>query len=325
MEQLLYPAQWLEGHSRRVGYIDGTGSICLTVAADAAFGFNEGRARIKRGGKIGVIDAAGNLVLDCILASAFDYRFGWSVASVDGVSRGLLDREGRWGLEPAPREVSSVSAELYCSKELGEDGWYLRNFRGESYAGPFPFRTEALSCGRIRVFEGSGRYRYVGVDGEQVIDREFPAAFDFSEDLALVCLGQRWCYIDVGGVPKISCVDFQEFPDGSCFHQGLAPVGCLNTRSGIDYFYINTGGRITIGPYGGTKEFSAHGAAACKAGTDKWGLIDREGRWIAKPEWLLVDSFSGDLARAFREAPIRGKAHYLDSAGRVVWVDGERK
>lgn len=245
------------------------------------------------------------------------------MASIDGVERGLLDRAGKWVVPPQPRELAVVSTELYCSKEAGEDGWYLRDLRGKKCGGPFPFRAEVVACGRIRVLEESGCYRYLDTRGKQAIAGDFPIAFDFSENQALVSREERWHYIDPQGITTIEHLEFSDFPNGSCFHQGLAAVGRLAAKGRIDYFYIGTDGDVALGPFGAAKDFTVHGAAACEAGTEKWGLIDQEGKWLAQPEWFLLDSFSGDLARAFREAPIRGKAHYLDCAGRIVWIDGK--
>lgn len=317
----LYPAQWLENGQRRIGYIDSAGAVQLAVSANAVFPFCEGAARIKRDGRFGVIDQTGATMVECAFASATDYRFGLSVVSPDGVVRGLIDQRGNWKLRPAKRELVVISRDLYSSKEDGDAGWYLRRLQGEKCAGPYEFPPDELRCGRILTREDSGIYRFLDTEGRLAIKRIFTKAFPFGEEWALVCTEDKWRYINTEGDEKLQ-FEFDECPGGSRFNAGLAPVGQLRGRA-VQYLFIDKTGEVVVGPYAAIKEFTPYGAAAKDLATKAWGLIDGRGKWVLRPEWFLVDSFVGQLARAFREAPIRGKVHFVNADGAIVWVDNE--
>jgi hypothetical protein len=108
---------------------------------------------------------------------------------------------------------------------------------------------------------------YIGIDGNEIIARQFTGAGNFSEGLAPVRKDDKWGYIDPQGVIKIA----PQFDEAHSFSEGLAPV-----RKENKWVYINQEGQVAFEtPFEAVSNFS-EGLAAVKL-NNKWGYINKKG------------------------------------------------
>src|SRR3989338_10974146 len=84
-----------------------------------------------------------------------------------------------------------------------------------------------------------GKWGFINVKGEFVIQPSFEAADDFNEGLARVMIGGKWGYIDAKGQTAIE----PKYSDAGDFAEGLAPVE-LDGKWG----YIDPKGEFAIKP-----------------------------------------------------------------------------
>ncbi len=182
-------------------------------------------------------------------------------------------------------------------------------------------------------------YGFIDRDGNKATDIKFDYADSFSEDLALVRVGNAgtgmYGYIDKSGwmviEPKFPYKDFTK--DDQKFSEGLALVRIGTMRRG-KYGFIDKQGHTVIDvKYKMAKPFS-EGLACVKVGDwgkGKYGFINRNGHFVVKPQYDRAESHSdglagvwnGDTLTAFlsllsmvpNTPEITGTWNYIDKAG----------
>ena len=156
---------------------------------------------------------------------------------------------------------------------------------------------------------------YIGTRGQFVIEPQFRNAFEFSEGLAAVQIGELWGYIDKTGNTVIN----PNFVSACSFSEGLACVSVCDTQyNGCPYGYINKKGEMVIKPLSEPFTISpssfSEGLAQIRKG-EKFGYIDKQGHIVIHPKFdFTADYFSEGLARI----RINGKFGYIDKEGQIV-------
>src|SRR5207237_1438165 len=92
---------------------------------------------------------------------------------------------------------------------------------------------------------------------------------------------------------------------------GLAPV---MANEADKWGYINKSGKFAIPPQFDLALCFSEGLASVKV-NDKWGYINRTGTMVIEAKFVEADSFFDGLARV----SIGGRDAYIDKAGNVVW------
>lgn len=186
---------------------------------------------------------------------------------------------------------------------------------------------------------------YIDKTGEIVVPGKYTLAYDFSEGLAAVRIGEypndKWGYINVAGEEVVPCI----YDDAGAFSEGIAAVmghgnwGCIDktgkevvpcTYSHIaafsegrarvsvydgGYGYIDTTGKEVIPcTYSGARNFS--GGLAAVQTWNGWGFINATGREIVPCMYRMVEDFSEGLAVVEREDDWTWG--YVDTTGREV-------
>jgi len=129
-----------------------------------------------------------------------------------------------------------------------------------------------------------GKYGFMDRSGKTVISPQFEMAFGFSEGLAHVQVGAKSGYINTKGTMVIT----PQFDDALQFQYGRAAV------------------KLCCGLWAQQKP------------DNRFGFIDKDGKYISSPDFSWVGFFSGDLA------PIRtagGALAFLDRSGKMVLAD----
>jgi hypothetical protein len=133
----------------------------------------------------------------------------------------------------------------------------------------------------------------------------------FSDDLALVRVGDKYGYIEIlKGDISIA----PQFEDAASFNQGLAAV----KAAGL-WGYISPKGETVITPiFENAFDFS-EGLAAVKSG-EKWGFIDSQGDFVVDPQFDFAGRYHNGLAWVEKD----GSGGYIDEVGRYVWPEAQR-
>jgi hypothetical protein len=127
----------------------------------------------------------------------------------------------------------------------------------------------------------NGKYGYMDKSGKTIISPQFDMAYGFSESLAHVRIGTKSGYINTKG----SIVITPQFDDAQQFQYGRASV------------------KLCCGPWGKN------------SGGDKFGFIDKDGKYLNSPDFTWVGMFSGGFA------PVKtadGTLAFVDRDGKIV-------
>ncbi|HEX5965176.1 MAG TPA: WG repeat-containing protein [Pyrinomonadaceae bacterium] len=197
-------------------------------------------------------------------------------------------------------------------------------------------------------FHGVARVRknrkwgYIDEKGKQVIPFSFDDALDFIGEIAPVRVGRQWGYIDLSGrwivTPRFQAAG--EFVDGRARVVLWTRVQCGNGKSvpnneapehvfvipdilvlltggcsPVDdrYGFIDKSGRFVIEPQLQRAEDFSEGVAAFATG-NKFGYIDVDGNVVIAAQFEQAENFAEGLAVAQRN----NKWGYIDKSGR--WV-----
>ena len=279
-------------HPHRKGYIDKSGLLVIPFQYEYACDFHDGRACVTVGKADGIIDRSGRWIIE---PGKYDDVRGVTegrYAFRKGKSWGFLDSDGRVVIQPVYNKVSNFSEGLCCVKYDSNESAYIdRDGR---------VRIRLPNPEWIGYYTKTKRPRWEGRS--------------FSEGLAAVK-----GYVSLPSPPE-EWANWRSLP------------------SGYYYGYISKDGRMAIEPrFGSAGDFSEGLAAVTITGD---GLLSDSGEiiggWSQDPEepepppaWGFINQ-KGEVvipmiyekAKHFREgfAPVRvgGKWGYIDRTGRMV-------
>lgn len=191
---------------------------------------------------------------------------------------------------------------------------------------------------RLYTFFADGRFGYVDSSGDFVIEPKFDTAGDFFDDLARVTIGgisvnnlpvymgSREGYIDRTGKFVIEPGKFVFTNDFSEGLAGVQPVDCHDVKKCNGY--IDTKGKIVISPQFQTVGRFKEGTAAVRVADDKWGLIDKTGKFIMPPIYdgiipVIEGIGIGFIIKNRRQTPFDQKTRdfetmFFDLAGNIT-------
>jgi hypothetical protein len=177
-----------------------------------------------------------------------------------------------------------------------------------------------------------GKHGFMDKSGKTVIAPQFDDTGSFSEGLAAVKVGTRFGFINSKG----SIVIAPQFDEASAFSDGRAAV-----RVGTKFGFIDKKGGMAIVPqFDNVKDFR-NGRAAVQlccgpnwtidtkigghVGNDRYGFIDRDGKYIGPPTFLFVDpSFLPSAGWTDDVTLVKtadDQAGILNDSGKVTIVD----
>jgi hypothetical protein len=193
-------------------------------------------------------------------------------------------------------------------------------------------------------FEWPPRMGFIDAHCDIVVEPQFDGAFDFSEGLALVCIGPckyvkdnpkevlsldetwqgKFGFIDTSGKLAINPM----YSAAGSFHQGLA-TAATGERKLLKYApfgYIDKTGKMVIPEqFTLADDFDEAGMAAVCIGekdAQRCGYIEKTGKYVINPQFYSTTSFKNDVAMVFETK--QSTASYIDRAGKIIWK-GENK
>ncbi|UQZ80859.1 KWG Leptospira [Paenibacillus konkukensis] len=245
-----FPVSYKTIHGTKWGYIDGLGATAIPVQYDYASDFQEnGLGRVQMRGHSGVINAAGQYVVQPIYDSIGEFSEGRSVV-IDSQGFKLMDESGRIVTKKAYSYIASMQNGRAMFTHVPQAG------------------VEAST------------YGYLDAQGNEVIPAQFQDAGDFYRNKAVVKIrDNEYALIGLNG-NRIATYPYA-FVGG--LGDGLLPF--QQTVNG-KYGYIDEQGRVVLQPaYTGALPFQ-EGRAVVNTGenyTARYGVIDKQGRFVVQP------------------------------------------
>lgn len=309
------------------GYIDKTGKWIINPQFDGVDNFSYGLAVVKINQKRGYIDANGNVVIapQFISADAFA-KNGLACVAIgnteDDLKYGFIDKTGAFLVEPQfeqagsfeDNDIAPVSVDgnhwKYIDKQGNtiidldydfqyEDGCGNFNENGIAVVrlngligfidrtGQFIVQPQLSGlgykakfyCDLIRFLsEDTDKYGYMDKNGKVIINPIFEEEWNFTENgLATVRLGKQYGFINTKGQFVIN----PQYEYVREFNGNLAAI-CQNKMYGI----INETGKIILYPQ--FENMWLTKGVICVQEKGKWGIIDKQGNWIARPQFDAI-------------------------------------
>lgn len=246
-----------------------------------------------------------------IATIAFDaYHFSEGLLAVydlDTLKVGYIDKYGQWIIEPSFEEVYEFSDGLARVKENGLYGYI--DHQGNYVIFPQFFDAEDFSEGYAAVAYEEDAYGFIDKQGNIVVKPEYRRVGSFGDGLALVfdSASAKYGYIDSKGNVVI---DFK-FASAQDFSYGLAAVQDSKTGK---YGYIDNIGNFVIScQFTDAYSFTADGLARVGCDNDTSEYIDRDGKYLFKPQSIGLDDFENGYA-----------CIYLSEGQTIDYSDSER-
>lgn len=239
-------------------------------------------------GKWGYIDNEGNYVINPQFTVAQLFSEDLAIVGNEDSLLGYVDKKGNYVIKP--------------------EFLWATNFR-EGLA----FTTKRN--GFITCIDNKGKIQFILNEAE--------SASEFSENLALVNVADKFGFIDKNGKYIIK----PQFDYASSFKEGLAVVGKYNKNSDLSsnlsdmiFGFIDKEGRLKINYQFKTAESFSEGLATVSIEDNKYGIIDKEGKYILTPKYGHILSYKQGLA-AFnlsQDGGVSNNRGFLDKNGNII-------
>ena len=166
--------------------------------------------------------------------------------------------------------------------------------------------------------ETDGLWGIISVDGHWIVPPKYNVGYRaWAGDLAWVLTenDDKWSLIGSDG----KVITERKFDETDAFYEGLAAV-----KIGDHYAFIDTTGTVvfTLDPEYYPLHFSDGLALVVQTidSTDRWGYINKKGKWVIPPQFSDANHFHGGLAYVIlRDDPKDRRSGYINLRGQVVW------
>ena len=177
---------WVMDSNSKVGFIDKTGKLVIPCKYDEAGFFKEGHAFVAKNGKIAIIDRQGNVITpfqyDLVEVSVWAGGGGSEEGVLPTFNEGLawVVKDGKYGYVDTKGNVV-IPFRFHVDNDM------------QPYGGDF-------HNGLAKVTNlSTGKWGFIDKQGKEVIPCRFDGAWDFSEGLAVVRIGDRWGFVNTEG------------------------------------------------------------------------------------------------------------------------------
>ena len=224
--------------------------------------------------------------------------------------------------------------------------FFLLTIGSSEDAAPAPTGNQAVLKKLFAVTVG-GKRGYIDRTGKLVVNPQYDQSSDFSEGLALVCVGPcdsdhwqgfrytndyqatepleqtfKYGYIDETGKMVINPM----FESAEVFSEGLAGVcvghGCYYSRPSDKpkeeekWGFVDKTGSIVIPPQFSYVSTFHEGLAAVCVG-NKYGFIDKTGKFVINPQYDSASEFNNGIAEVGLKVADKHQYGYIDRDGKL--------
>ncbi len=285
--------------SAGTGFASDSFTFVIPPVYDRAFDFHEDVARVQSGDVFFLIDSTGKRAIPGDFKGLTNMSEGLAGATADNVKWGVIDKTGKFVIEPKFGRVAVDGFSSGMAAFLKGAKWGYTDAKGNvkiepqfEFAGRFEEGLAPVST--------ASSFVYIDMTGKPVIastDR-FEYASNFKDGVAVVLSNRTVRFIDKTGKVLLSKEGLGGFP----FQNGLAPIMPEFDACG---FIDRTGNLVIPAKYPMVWPFSEGLAAFKDAKTNLWGYIDTKGAEIIPPTFEMAYSFmklsDGKILAAVKE------------------------
>ncbi len=275
------------------GYINTAGKIVIAPAYNDCHAFSEGMARVQDVGW-GWIDTTGKRVIPLKFAHSNNFSEGY--ATVKYLDKwGIIDKKGNFPFPPRFEDMGEAFHHgIVAAKENGKWGFIERD--GNFVMPPKYDEVHDFHNGMANVHD-AGHWGFINASFEVVFKPQSPKPTDFNEDRAATCtLKGKWGFIDTHG----NWIAKPIYRSVGTFSEGLAWVEDEKQK----YHFIDKDGKVVtdFAPEV-TNVFDMHeGRAGAFTASKGGGYVDRNARFVIKPQFSLLENFDHGIAIVTNEA-----------------------
>ena len=267
---------------------------------DQAFDFSDNMARVKSGDVFYFIDPAGGKAISQDFKGLTKMSEGLAGATVDNVKWGVIDKQGKFVVEPKFGRIAADGFSSGLAAFLQGAKWGYADTKGNIVIEP-QFQQAGSFKDDLAPVNASGSFLYIDKKGLPAIaskDR-YEYASNFKDGVAVVLSNRNVFFIDRAGKVLLQKPGLGGFP----FENGLAPLMADFDACG----FIDSTGKIVIAAkYPMVWPFSEGLAAFKDATTGLWGYLDTKGAVVIPPTFETAYSFmkvsDGKLLAAVKES-----------------------
>jgi hypothetical protein len=295
------------------GAVNRDGTVAVPPRYDWVGTFSDGRAAVRVGGLYGFVDEHGREIIKPQHRVVGDYKFGFAKVDVDGKS-GLKDRDGKMAITPKYGFIEAIGPDRFQvtderrlgGMQGGEDfspirytpsgGIVLELHANGASRGVIDISGQLIELptqvfnkedASLRWIQSDKLWGLARADGTWLVEPKFEQADALSDGLARVKVNRKVGFIDRRGNFAIEPV----FDDAWRFERGLGRTAA--SRDAILGVIDNTGAWLFQTSYQQVHPAIAHGRdrdSKTVVGwqfrkTDRWGLLDQDGRVVLDAEF----------------------------------------
>jgi WG containing repeat len=269
------------------GYLDATGQWAVTPQFQSAKAFTpDGLARVQRKGLWGFLGTDLSLRIPHQFVQADGFANGMAAVMVKD-KWGFIDTTGAIVVTPKYRMVWRYGKNGLARVAVDKDKYGFVDRKGNMVIAPqFDLALE-FGNAPVTAAKRKGLWGVIDGEGRWVNQPTFPQLDAFQEPgIAAFEADSR-----VGFIDKTARVVIPPGPHSRLVRQGLVLHG---ERGGSDFRFIDTQGKTAIaGPFDWSHDFSAQQPWVVARHKGVWGVLQRNGTWVAAGpgrEPMLTDS-----------------------------------
>lgn len=340
--------------SGKWGEIDKNGNFVIEPQFSDVWSFAEnGLARVKVNEKYGYIDKSGDFAIEPQFDFARDFVENGLACVEVNEKWGYIDKTGNFMIKPQFDDARDFAENgTACVKIVGNWGYIDTN--GSFIINPqfdyaYNFSDSEMARVRLGDYGVDGKYGYIDINGDYVIDPQFYSANDFTENELAVVETCEWAgegyfcpygIIDKTGSfvvePQFYLIeDFDE--NGLAFVRNSDSIGYIDSSGDFvaqrrvgevnkiqvlpcrDYLYRPNCSfihGISYNPqYMCLYDFSENGLAPAILNDEKWGFVDKAGKFIINPQFDNAQHFAKNGLAC---VGLGEKCGYIDQKGEFV-------
>ena len=244
--------------------------------------------------KYGFIDQTGNFVIEPKFEMADSFSEGLACVSTGNGKYGYIDKTGRFVIAPRFKNGEIFSEGL--ARVENEDGFGFIDKTGRIVIEPFKWYnysgTSHFEDGLARIFNYENKYGFIDKSGRVVIEPQFASASHFCDGRSFVSFDKK----QIGLIDKTG--KFIVEPK-------------FKAITGISYRFSEGIAAIVMGPIG-----IGYDGVTRPHPNDKFGYIDKTGKYVIKPNFEYASNFSEGLALAGS----REKHGFINNRGQFVFL-----
>ena len=280
--------------------------------------FIRGHVLLKKDGKFGIMDKTGKITIpfDFGYLNIFPLLSNHVIISRRTDGRQLYGISTLQNKEVLPMEYQEFKADSNMIIARQNEKYGLFDPNGKMLI-PIEFKSlDAFPQDQVLKAEKDGKYGYVDIHGNWLFQKEKSVytLYGATQGLILCSVNGKYGFLDKKGNEVI----ITKFDNASLFESnGLAKVGQKKTSSSYvsHYGYIDKRGNEVIPiKYEYLGSFSQGLVMAKDPETNRYGFLDKTGKWMIKPiylDGLSFDNFGGAWLKM-----TDAKYHYIDMTGK---------